>query len=102
MPADGGRFATVFDGLRGMLGPHGRRMHTVSDDATTYAVDMAPQVERDPTTWFGGVRLGKAYVSYYLMPVYVEPALLASRRRSSAACRASPASTSPAWTSPSS
>jgi hypothetical protein len=25
---------------------------------------------------FAGVRLGKAYVSFYLMPVYVEPKLL--------------------------
>ncbi|WGM37680.1 hypothetical protein [Caulobacter sp. NIBR1757] len=27
--------------------------------------------------WFGGVRLGKAYVSYHLMPVYSHPALAA-------------------------
>ena len=26
--------------------------------------------------WFGGVRQGKAYVSYHLMPVYTHPALL--------------------------
>jgi len=26
--------------------------------------------------WFGGVRSGKAYVSYHLMPVYSHPALL--------------------------
>ncbi|MDH4386124.1 MAG: hypothetical protein QE280_11870 [Caulobacter sp.] len=26
--------------------------------------------------WFGGVRPGKAYVSYHLMPVYSHPALL--------------------------
>ena len=37
---------------------------------------MAPEGERDPTTWFAGTRLGKRYVSYYLMPVYVEPSLL--------------------------
>jgi hypothetical protein len=37
---------------------------------------MAPEAERNPTTWFGGVRVGKRYVSYYLMPVYVEPSLL--------------------------
>lgn len=27
--------------------------------------------------WFGGVRQGKAYVSYHLMPVYTHPALAA-------------------------
>jgi hypothetical protein len=26
--------------------------------------------------WFGAVRLGKAYVSYHLMPVYALPELL--------------------------
>ena len=28
--------------------------------------------------WFGGVRMGKAYVSYHLMPVYTHPDLAAS------------------------
>lgn len=27
--------------------------------------------------WFGGVRVGKAYVSYHLMPVYTHPELAA-------------------------
>ena len=42
----------------------------------TYGVDMAPESERNPTTWFGAVRRGKRYVSIYLMPVYVDPGLL--------------------------
>ena len=37
---------------------------------------MAPEGERDPSTWFAGTRLGKRYVSYYLMPIYVQPSLL--------------------------
>ena len=37
-------------------------------------------------TWFAGTRLGARYVSYYLMPIYVEPSffhgiLLEFRRR---------------------
>jgi hypothetical protein len=75
---DGGEFGRVFERLRSILEPYGRRLHVVADDATTYGVDMAPEAERDPTTWFGGVRVGKRYVSYYLMPIYVEPALLDS------------------------
>ncbi len=67
----------AFERLRSILAPYGRRMHVSSDGPTTYGVDMAPDAERNPTTWFGGVRLGKRYVSYYLMPVYVEPSLLA-------------------------
>lgn len=67
----------VFTRLKGLLEPYGRRMHVSADGPTGYAVDMAPETERNPTTWFGGVRLGKRYVSYFLMPVYVEPSLLA-------------------------
>lgn len=69
-------FPAVFERLKGILEPYGRRMHVSADDSTGYGVDMAPEAERNPTTWFGGVRLGKRYVSYYLMPVYVEPSLL--------------------------
>lgn len=66
----------MFERLRGILEPYGRRMHVTADADGWYGVDMAPESERNPTTWFAGVRLGKAYVSYYLMPIYVEPALL--------------------------
>ena len=66
----------VFERLKAILEPFGRRMHVVADGSDGYSIDMAAESERDPTTWFGAVRRGKRYVSYYLMPVYVEPALL--------------------------
>ena len=69
---------TAFERLKSILEPYGRRMHVSSDGSTTYGVDMALEAERDPSTWFGGTRLSKRYVSYYLMPVYVEPSLLDS------------------------
>jgi len=69
-------FASVFERLRRILEPYGRRMHVAVDSDGAFGVDMAAESERNPTTWFAGVRIGKAYVSYYLMPIYVEPALL--------------------------
>ena len=69
-------FEPIFRRLRGILEPYARRMHVSADVEGIYGVDMAPESERNPTTWFAGVRLGKTYVSYYLMPVYVEPTLL--------------------------
>ena len=69
-------FAAVFDRLKGILSPYAGQMHVVADTPNNYGLDMAPPEERNPTTWFGAVRLGKRYVSYYLMPVYVEPSLL--------------------------
>ena len=72
-----GAFDGVFERLREILEPYGRRLHVTADGPDGYGVDMAAPPDRNPTTWFGGIRRGKAYVSFYLMPVYVEPALLA-------------------------
>ena len=69
-------FDELFRRLRSMLEPYGRKMHVSADSEQWYGVDMAPEGERDPSTWFGATRLGKRYVSYYLMPVYVQPALV--------------------------
>jgi hypothetical protein len=66
----------VFDRLKDILEPYARRIHVSADDPTGFSVDRAPAPERSPTTWFGAVRLGKRYVSYYLMPVYGDPTLL--------------------------
>ncbi len=72
MPAD---LEPVFRHLKSILEPYGRLLYVTDDRPQSYGVDAAPDGERNPTTWFGGVRLGKRYVSYYLMPVYVDPSL---------------------------
>ena len=69
-------FDAVFDRLKAILQPYAPKMHISADDANWYGVDLAPEAERNPTTWFGAVRRGKRYVSIYLMPVYVDPGLL--------------------------
>jgi hypothetical protein len=74
MPGDD--FERLFARFKEMLAPYAARMHVSADEPRMYGVDMAPEDERDPSTWFAGTRLGKRYVSYYLMPVYVQPALL--------------------------
>ena len=65
----------VYRRLKSILEPYGRRLYVTDERPTTYAVDVASEGERNPTTWFAGVRQGKRYVSYYLMPVYVDPTL---------------------------
>ncbi len=72
----GDDFDAVFERLKGILEPYEHEMHLSANDSTWYGLDMAPESERNPTTWFGAVRRGKRYVSIYLMPVYVEPSLL--------------------------
>ena len=65
----------VYRRLKSILEPFGRRLYVTDERPTSFGIDVAPEGERNPTTWFGGVRLGKRYVSYYLMPVYVDPTL---------------------------
>ena len=72
MPAD---LEPVYRRLKSILEPYGQRMHVTDERPMSYGIDTAPDDERNPTTWFGCVRLGKRYVSYYLMPVYVDPSL---------------------------
>ena len=69
-------FEQLFARFRSMLEPYARKMHVSADSPQWFGVDMAPEGERDPSTWFGATRLGKRYVSYYLMPIYVKPDLL--------------------------
>ena len=69
-------FDAVFNRMKDILEPYGRKMHVSVDNEIGYSVDMAPDAERNPTTWFAATRRGKSYVSFYLMPVYVEPSIL--------------------------
>ena len=69
-------FPAVFDRLRSMLKPYEPGMFVSADSDMWYGLDLAPEAERTPATWFGAVRLGKSYVSCYLMPVYADPSLL--------------------------
>jgi hypothetical protein len=69
-------FGRLFERFKSMLAPYAKRLHVSSDTPSMYGLDMAPESERAPSTWFAGTRLGKRYVSYYLMPIYVQPSLL--------------------------
>jgi hypothetical protein len=71
-------FAGLFERFKSMLAPYAKDMFVSADTSQWFGVDMAPEAERDPTTWFGATRVGRRYVSYYLMPIYVKPDLLDS------------------------
>ena len=76
MDAKEARFGEVYGRLKGILEPYAERMYVSADTGVWYGLDLAPEAQRVPATWFGAVRRGKAYVSYYLMPVYGDPRLL--------------------------
>jgi hypothetical protein len=69
-------FVDVFVRLRAIMDPYAQTLdRTVDRDdelrlSTTYVQPNGTRL------WFGGVQAKKRYVSYHLMPVYLNPALL--------------------------
>ena len=67
----------VFETLRGILKKHAGHMTVKADTPILYSIDAGYSETWKKDVWFGGVRLGKSYVSYHLMAVYVCPDLVA-------------------------
>ncbi len=68
-------FERVFDTLRRILAAYEPELAVQADDPDSYHLDTSRRFRGKPS-FFGAVRLGKSYVSFHLMPVYVFPALL--------------------------
>jgi len=66
----------TFEKLRSILLRHAKDLVTVKDTSEWYYLDTKSTAPNGKPLFFGGVRSGKAYTSYYLMPVYVDPDLL--------------------------
>src|SRR5437879_2038576 len=78
MPAD---FALVFAALKPVLAKYETRMTAKFDTPDRYSLDSKvpspfPQHKGHPLA-FGEVRIGKAYVSFHLLPVYMCEELIA-------------------------
>jgi|SRR6266480_1765680 len=71
-------FGEVFQKLKAILKPHARKLIVVHDTDTNYYLDTKYVMKKNYRIFFGAVRIGKAYVSFHLMPVYASPKLLAS------------------------
>jgi hypothetical protein len=72
-------FAAVFSLLKPVLGKHEKHLAVKADTATEYTLvgksaSPFPQHKGQPV-YFGSVRLGKAYVSFHLMPLYMNASL---------------------------
>ncbi|MEO8011976.1 MAG: hypothetical protein ABI650_10060 [Dokdonella sp.] len=68
--------ATVFEALRAVLAPHAQGLATMKDTETEFYVDTKHIQKNKSPLFFGAVQVKKSYVSFHLMPVYVQPALL--------------------------
>jgi len=70
-------FAATFAALKPVLGKYEKRLSVKTDTPIEYTVltksaSPFPQHKGEPL-YFGGVRLGKAYVSFHLMALYMCP-----------------------------
>ena len=68
--------ATVFESLKALLAPHAKYLRIVADDDGDYHLDTHHIMKNKKPLFFGAVQIKKNYVSYHLMPIYVNPALL--------------------------
>lgn len=75
---DKNNFPEVFAKLKAILQPYLKKMDVVGDGQTSYLLNTRYIMKNKQPLCFGGVRMGKAYVSFYLMSVYACPDLLKS------------------------
>jgi hypothetical protein len=69
--------APVFDALRAILKPYAARLVLKTDSASDFYLDTHHVLKNKQPLFFAAASVKKNYVSFYLMPVYVEPKLLA-------------------------
>lgn len=68
-------FESIFARLRAILEPHSARLKVTADSPDHYCLEVAfsPKLKKPfPAAW---VKIGKGYVSYHFMPVYMFPKL---------------------------
>jgi hypothetical protein len=74
MPKDDD-FQKTFKQLKAIFKPYAAKMLVVHDTNTNYYLDTHRVMKNKHRLFFGAVRIGKAYVSFHLMPVYASSEL---------------------------
>jgi hypothetical protein len=69
-------FTEVFKRLRSILARHVPPLVVSKDAARDYTVAVDFPSAPENARYFGGVNIRRSYVSFYLMPVYANPALV--------------------------
>jgi hypothetical protein len=71
-------FMDIFTRFQGTLGKYAGESLNIREKSPSQFELIGPPTPRSNgrEVWFGAVRVGKRYVSYYLMPVYACPDLL--------------------------
>jgi hypothetical protein len=75
-------FSSVFAALKPVLGMHAGKLHIISDTPSEYTLVSAIQCplpeKKGERIYFGAIKMGKAYVSFHLFPLYMNPELVSS------------------------
>ena len=68
--------APVFSALRQVMAAHAPQLDALHDDAEQLYLNTRHLQKNKTPLFFGAVQCKKGFVSYHLMPVYLQPALL--------------------------
>src|SRR6476646_5163191 len=68
-------FAAVFMSLRKLLDPFLGEIQVQTDKPGNYHTEIPTILHRGKPLYFAGIRTGKNYVSFHLMPLYMSPEL---------------------------
>jgi hypothetical protein len=63
-------FELTFGKLKEILQPYESKLVVVADTNNHYALETTHVMKNKHRLYFAGIKIGKAYVSYYLMPAY--------------------------------
>ncbi len=68
-------FEAAFARLKEIFQPHADKLTVLADKPGNYTLLVKSVVYRGKPLWFGAVQIMKNYVSFHLMPVYMNPTL---------------------------
>jgi hypothetical protein len=68
-------FKSIFVRLRKILEPHSTRLKVTADTPDHYCLEVSPSPKLKKSFPVAWVKIGKGYVSYHFMPVYMFPRL---------------------------
>ena len=63
-------FENIFAKLKEILQAYESKLIVVADTPNYYALETPQVMKNKHRVYFGGIKIGKSYVSYHLMPVY--------------------------------
>jgi len=71
-------FPEVFAALKPIFEKYAGRLAVQVNEPDQYFLETKTAIRKGQRLQFGGVKIGKAYVSFHLMPIYMNPKLHAT------------------------